>query len=155
MFIRETEKSNPERVCICVDVDSFFVQCDSRKLGLDNSVPLVHVQWGLCVSVNYAARPEGIPNGAFLSDALKIYPEVFVSHADTFKSGDEISDPYALDLGEKLKWHEKKTEEVSLERSRMEADKVFSILEDYCGIVEKASFGCSFGSKKNLSAWRM
>ena len=132
------------KVYICVDVDSFFAQCDSRKLGLENSVPLIHVQWGLCVSVNYAARAKGIKPYSFARDAVKICPEVVVSHADTFKTTDDITDPYALDVNEKLKEHDKKTEKVSLERCRLEADKIFTMLESYSKTVEKASFDEAF-----------
>jgi len=132
------------KVYICVDVDSFFAQCDSRKLGLENSVPLIHVQWGLCVSVNYAARARGVKPYSFTRDAQKVCPEVVVSHADTFKTTDDITDPYALDVNEKMKTHDKKTEKVSLERCRMEADKIFTMLESYSKTVEKASFDEAF-----------
>jgi len=134
----------PEKVYICVDVDSFFAQCDSRKLGLDNSVPLVSVQWGQCVSVNYAARARGVKNWSTLPEALKAYPDVVVSHADTFKPGESISNPYNTDLGEKFKKHDRRTEKVSLEHYRAEAERIFSILEKYSDIVEKASFDEAF-----------
>ena len=136
--------SNKQKVYICVDVDSFFAQCDARKLGLDNSIPLVSVQWRLVISANYAARAFGVKNQMKLEDAKKLCPQMIISHADTFKTGEVILDPYQTDINEKLKSHDKNKEKVSLEHYRSEADRIFSILEKYSPIVDKASFDEAF-----------
>ena len=141
---RQKEAKAPIRVYICVDVDSFFAQCDARKLGFDNSVPLVHSQWGLCVSVNYAARAFGAKNMMLVEEVKKLCPHVFVSHGDTFKAGEAFPDPYNTNIIDKFFDHNQNKEKVTLEYYRCEADRIFNILENYSNIVEKASFDEAF-----------
>jgi len=44
-------------------MDCFYAQCETVRLGLDQSVPLALVQWNSALAVNYPARKFGIKRG--------------------------------------------------------------------------------------------
>lgn len=55
---------NPHgRVVLLLDMDCFYAQCETVRLGLDQSLPLALVQWRSALAVNYPAREFGIKRG--------------------------------------------------------------------------------------------
>jgi DNA polymerase eta len=50
-----------ERVVIHIDLDCFYAQVESKRLGIpQESVPLAVQQWQGLIAVNYAARKQGV-----------------------------------------------------------------------------------------------
>ena len=54
---------NRPRIVILIDLDCFYAQCESVRLGLEKSLPLCLLQWDSALAVNYAARSFGIKRG--------------------------------------------------------------------------------------------
>ena len=44
------------RVILLLDLDCFYAQCETVRLGLDPSLPLCLLQWNSALAVNYPAR---------------------------------------------------------------------------------------------------
>ena len=51
------------RIILLLDLDCFYAQCESVRLGLEKSLPLCLLQWDSALAVNYAARSFGIKRG--------------------------------------------------------------------------------------------
>eukprot|EP00037_Helgoeca_nana_P009816 m.86143 g.86143 ORF g.86143 m.86143 type:complete len:571 (+) comp19821_c0_seq3:201-1913(+) len=64
--------SEPDRVVIHVDLDSFYAQVEQRRLGLPPETPLCVTQWGVLLAANYNARPFGVKKGMAEADAIKL-----------------------------------------------------------------------------------
>jgi len=60
---------NPHRrVVLLLDMDCFYAQCESIRLGLDQKIPLALIQWRSALAVNYPAREFGIKRGDSFED---------------------------------------------------------------------------------------
>ena len=64
------------RVIIHLDLDAFYAQVESRRLGIDPTTPLVVQQWRGIIAVNYAARAAGIKRHLTVDEAAKLCPGV-------------------------------------------------------------------------------
>ena len=51
------------RVILLLDLDCFYAQCETIRLGLDRSLPIALLQWNSALAVNYPAREFGIKRG--------------------------------------------------------------------------------------------
>lgn len=78
------------RVIIHLDLDAFYAQVESRRLGIDPSAPLVVQQWRGIIAVNYAARAAGIKRHLTVDEAAKLCPGVVFVHVETI--GDDEDD---------------------------------------------------------------
>ena len=78
------------RVIIHLDLDAFYAQVESRRLGIDPSTPLVVQQWRGIIAVNYAARAAGIKRHLTVDEAVKLCPGVVFVHVETI--GDDEDD---------------------------------------------------------------
>jgi DNA polymerase eta len=78
------------RVIIHLDLDAFYAQVESRRLGIDPSTPLVVQQWRGIIAVNYAARAAGIKRHLTVDEAAKLCPGVVFVHVETI--GDDEDD---------------------------------------------------------------
>jgi len=78
------------RVIIHLDLDAFYAQVESRRLGIDPSTPLVVQQWRGIIAVNYAARAAGIKRHLTVDEATKLCPGVVFVHVETI--GDDEDD---------------------------------------------------------------
>jgi nucleotidyltransferase/DNA polymerase involved in DNA repair len=56
------------RIVLLLDLDCFYAQCESVRLGLDPSIPLALLQWDSALAVNYPARAFGIKRGDSFAD---------------------------------------------------------------------------------------
>ena len=79
---------HPLRVIALCDCNAFYANCEQVRLGLDPEVPLVVLQWGMLIAVNYPARRYGISRMDKLEDARKRCPDVMVVHVATYAEGE-------------------------------------------------------------------
>ncbi len=133
------------KVIVCIDMDAFYASAEAVRMGYEDTVPVVVVQWRGCIAVSYAARKHGVSRFMQLEEIKQICPEVVFIHVDTIKSNQPYVDPYKRDLSEKfvLK-RDRNKEKVNLDYYRFESDKVTSIFRKHSSIVEKASIDESF-----------
>ena len=56
-------RTSRPRIVLLLDLDCFYAQCETVRLGLDKSLPLCLLQWNSALAVNYPARAYGIKRG--------------------------------------------------------------------------------------------
>ena len=56
-------RTSRPRIVLLLDLDCFYAQCETVRLGLDKSLPLCLLQWNSALAVNYPARAFGIKRG--------------------------------------------------------------------------------------------
>ncbi|THH10886.1 hypothetical protein EW145_g1009 [Phellinidium pouzarii] len=129
---------HPLRVVALCDCNAFYANCEQVRLGIDPETPLVVLQWGMLIAVNYPARKFGIFRMDKPSDALKRCPELMVVHVATYAPGEP-----------EAKYWEKpdiKTHKISLDLYRRESIKIHTMFKELLptGEVEKASIDEAF-----------
>lgn len=62
----------PSRIFCCIDMDAYYAQAESRRLGFSDSVPLAVQQWTNLIAVNYEARKFGISRFTNADEAKKL-----------------------------------------------------------------------------------
>ena len=80
------------RVIIHLDLDAFYAQVESRRLGIHTSTPLVVQQWRGIIAVNYAARAAGIKRHLTVDEAAKLCPGVVFVHVETIGDDEDEDD---------------------------------------------------------------
>ena len=80
------------RVIIHLDLDAFYAQVESRRLGIHTSTPLVVQQWRGIIAVNYAARAAGIKRHLTVDEAAKLCPGVVFVHVETIGDDEDEED---------------------------------------------------------------
>ena len=61
------------RVVLLLDLDCFYAQCETVRLGLDPSMPLCLLQWNSALAVNYPARERfNLKRGASFEEIRKV-----------------------------------------------------------------------------------
>ena len=80
------------RVIIHLDLDAFYAQVESRRLGIHASTPLVVQQWRGIIAVNYAARAAGIKRHLTVDEAAKLCPGVVFVHVETIGDDEDEED---------------------------------------------------------------
>ncbi|KAK9330842.1 hypothetical protein V1520DRAFT_276257 [Lipomyces starkeyi] len=126
--LRKYSTTNPLRVIAHIDLDAFYAQCETVRLGLDPNVPLACQQWQGLIAVNYAARKFGISRHETITEARKKCPGLVLAHVATWKEGDA-----------KWDYHDNPdiaTHKVSLDPYRRQSQLIFKIFYDSCGKVE-------------------
>lgn len=127
------------KVIVCIDMDAYYAQAESRKLGIDDSEPLAVQQWHSLIAVNYAAREYGITRFIRAVDARKMCPHLLLPHVDTFKLDTKTGEITHSKESEKFSFHDRYSEKVNLKYYRTESEKIFNIIRRYCPDIEKAS----------------
>ncbi|KAK9455772.1 hypothetical protein V1511DRAFT_498646 [Dipodascopsis uninucleata] len=127
---------SPLRVIAHIDLDAFYAQCESVRLGLDPDIPLACQQWQGLIAINYAARKFGISRHENIADAKKKCPDLVLAHVATWKEGEE-SWAYRPDP-------DIATHKVSLDPYRQQSRLIFNILNSACEKVEKAGLDEAF-----------
>ena len=74
------------KIIIHLDLDSFYAQVESVRLGIEPNIPLVVAQWNGILAVNYAAREFGIGRFDSIKDALGKCGDLVVQHVPTIAS---------------------------------------------------------------------
>jgi DNA polymerase eta len=135
--LKSYSPQTPLRIIAHVDLDAFYAQCETVRLGLDPSLPLAVQQWQGLIAINYPARAFGLSRHVTSTEAIKQCPDLILQHVATWKEGDE-----------KWAYHEDSfknmaTHKVSLDPYRMECRRILkcikSSLPEKDQRVEKAS----------------
>ncbi|CAA9956990.1 Sister chromatid cohesion protein Eso1 [Pyrenophora teres f. maculata] len=135
--LKSCSPQTPLRVIAHVDLDAFYAQCETVRLGIDPSKPLAVQQWQGLIAINYPARAFGLSRHVTSTEALKQCPELILQHVATWKEGDET---WAY---HENSFKEMATHKVSLDPYRTESRKILKcikeILPEKDQRVEKAS----------------
>lgn len=92
------------RIILLLDMDCFYAQCETIRLGLDQAMPLALLQWNSALAVNYPARKFGIKRGDSYDmivekskgDCIAIHLPLVSVNSD----GGKIKDTETLDVSE-------------------------------------------------------
>jgi DNA polymerase eta len=87
--LKSYSTTTPLRVIAHVDLDAFYAQCETVRLGLDPSLPLAVQQWQGLIAINYPARAYGLSRHVTITEARQKCPELIMQHVATWKEGDE------------------------------------------------------------------
>lgn len=122
--LKSYSPQTPLRVIAHVDLDAFYAQCETVRLGIDPAKPLAVQQWQGLIAINYPARAFGLNRHVTSTEALKQCPELIMQHVATWKEGDE-----------KWAYHEDAfkhiaTHKVSLDPYRMESRKILKCIKE-------------------------
>ncbi|KAF1957855.1 DNA/RNA polymerase [Byssothecium circinans] len=122
--LKSYSPQTPLRVIAHVDLDAFYAQCETVRLGIDPSKPLAVQQWQGLIAINYPARAYGLNRHVTNTEAMKVCPELILQHVATWKEGDE-----------KWAYHEEAfkhiaTHKVSLDPYRMESRKILKCIKE-------------------------
>jgi len=125
------ESLRDDRLIVLLDLDCFYAQVESKRLGLPPSVPLAVQQWGALIAVNYAARSFGVSRGDNALSASKKCPSIQLPHVRIINQRGELVEG-ANDF--KLRSSSK----VSLSLYRSESSRIHAIFRRF-GVCERAS----------------
>ncbi|KAK9465581.1 hypothetical protein V1512DRAFT_47545 [Lipomyces arxii] len=128
--LRKYSSNTPLRTIAHVDLDAFYAQCETVRLGLDPDVPLACQQWRGLIAVNYAARKFGITRHEDITEAKKKCPDLVLAHVATWKEGDT---QWAYHSDPDIRAHK-----VSLDPYRRQSKLIFDIFYSLC---EKVEYG--------------
>tara|TARA_R110002003_G_scaffold6_6_gene298 strand:+ start:6348 stop:8516 length:2169 start_codon:yes stop_codon:yes gene_type:complete len=122
--LKSFSPQTPLRIIAHVDLDAFYAQCETVRLGIDPSLPLAVQQWQGLIAINYPARAFGLSRHVTSTEALKQCPNLILQHVATWKEGDE-----------KWAYHEDSfknmaTHKVSLDPYRMECRKILKCIKE-------------------------
>jgi DNA polymerase eta len=129
--------NSPLRVISLIDLDAFYAQCETVRLGLDPKIPLAVQQWQGLIALNYPAREFGLNRHVTVFEAKNKCPELVCQHVATWKAGDPKWS-YS-----KKAFKEMASRKVSLDPYRIESKRILSIVKEFLPAdkqrVEKAS----------------
>ncbi|KAF2846780.1 DNA/RNA polymerase [Plenodomus tracheiphilus IPT5] len=122
--LKSFSPTTPLRVIAHVDLDAFYAQCETVRLGIDPNKPLAVQQWQGLIAINYPARAFGLSRHVTSTEALKQCPELILQHVATWKEGDE-----------KWAYHENSfkdmaTHKVSLDPYRQASRKILQCIKE-------------------------
>ena len=122
--LKSYSPQTPLRVIAHVDLDAFYAQCETVRLGIDPSLPLAVQQWQGLIAINYPARAFGLSRHVTSTEALKQCPELILQHVATWKEGDEKW-AYHDDSFKNMASHK-----VSLDPYRIECRKILKCIKE-------------------------
>jgi DNA polymerase eta len=129
--------TSPLRVISLIDLDAFYAQCETVRLGIDTSVPVAVQQWQGLIALNYPAREFGLNRHVTVFEAKEKCPELVCQHVATWKLG-ETKWSYA-----KHAFKDMATRKVSLDPYRIQSKKILAVVKEFLPadkqLVEKAS----------------
>jgi DNA polymerase eta len=116
--------TTPLRAIAHIDLDAFYAQCETVRLGVDPGKPLAVQQWQALIAVNYPARAYGLNRHITSSEAKKLCPDLILQHVATWKEGEET-----------WAYHEQSdkniaTHKVSLDPYRLESRKILKCIKE-------------------------
>lgn len=131
--------SCPLRVIAHIDLDAFYAQCETVRLGLDPTKPLAVQQWQGLIAINYPARAFGLNRHVTVAEAKEKCPELICQHVATWKEGDV---KWSYGDGDEA-FREIASRKVSLDPYRLQSRKILAVIKEYLPAdvqkVEKAS----------------
>ncbi|KAI9882060.1 MAG: hypothetical protein M1823_006203 [Watsoniomyces obsoletus] len=116
--------TSPLRVIAHIDLDAFYAQCETVRLGIPEDQPLAVQQWGGLIAINYPARAFGLTRFATAVEAKKACPHIITQHVATWKEGQEKW-AYYDDAAENIATHK-----VSLDPYRLQSRKILALIKD-------------------------
>lgn len=130
----------PLRVVAHIDLDAFYAQCETVRLGIDPSKPLAVQQWQGLIAINYPARAFGLNRHVPITEAKEKCPQLICQHVATWKEGD-TKWSYGEDSGQVAR--EIAVRKVSLDPYRIQSRKILGLIKEMLPTdlqrVEKAS----------------
>ncbi|KAL8345994.1 hypothetical protein RB601_004135 [Gaeumannomyces tritici] len=114
----------PLRVIAHIDLDAFYAQCETVRLGIPEDKPLAVQQWQGLIAVNYPARKFGINRHCPIDEARKLCPELICQHVATWREGDDkwaYRDDAAANIG---------TDKVSLDPYRLQSRRILALIKE-------------------------
>ncbi|KAI5951515.1 eso1 [Candida jiufengensis] len=128
---------SPLSVISLIDLNAFYAQVETVRLGLSDEDPVVCQQWQSIIAVSYAARKYGISRLDTVSSALAKCPNLICAHAGAYKKGNSHwayyeENPSPVD------------HKVSLDTYRRESRKILRIIQQHFDLVDKASVDESY-----------
>lgn len=115
----------PLRVVAHIDLDAFYAQCETVRLGISRDIPLAVQQWESLIAVNYAARPFGITRMINAQEAQKRCPKLVLQHVATFREGQGVHWAYRDDAAS-----HSSTDKVCLDPYRNESRAIMMVMRD-------------------------
>ncbi|RDW62217.1 putative DNA polymerase kappa [Coleophoma cylindrospora] len=116
--------STPLRVIAHVDLDAFYAQCESVRLGLPEDQPLAVQQWQGLIAINYPSRKFGLTRHINIAEAKKLCPNLIMQHVATWREGD-TKWAYRDDAFKNIS-----TDKVSLDPYRLESRKILACIKE-------------------------
>ena len=138
----------PLRCILHLDLDCFYAQVESKRLGLPEDEPLAVQQWGGLLAINYAARAFGIKRGMRVEEAKALCPALLTPHVPLV-GGDGGNGGGG---GGSADEPDRSQAKVSLERYRTESTKIFALLESLAPELERASIDEAYIDATELAA---
>jgi nucleotidyltransferase/DNA polymerase involved in DNA repair len=118
------------RCIIHIDLDAFYAQVESKRLGLSPDTPLCVQQWNSLIAVNYAARALGISRFGRASEIRSKFPQCVLAHCATVGAEDNGKECAEVDPAK---------HKISLERYRVASAAIFEVFASAGCLVERAS----------------
>jgi DNA polymerase eta len=118
------------RCIIHIDLDAFYAQVESKRLGLPPDVPLCVQQWNSLIAVNYAARALGISRFGRASEIRSKFPQCVLAHCATVGAEDGGRECAEVDPSK---------HKISLERYRAASAAIFEVFASAGCLTERAS----------------
>ncbi|KAI9788739.1 MAG: DNA-directed DNA polymerase eta rad30 [Peltula sp. TS41687] len=113
----------PLRVIALIDLDAFYAQCETVRLGLPEDQPLAVQQWQNLIAINYPARKFGLNRHVSITEAKKLCPILITQHVATWKEGEEKW-AYYEDAANHIGTHK-----VSLDPFRLQSRKILALVK--------------------------
>ena len=117
--------TSPLRVIALIDLDAFYAQCESIRLGLPEDQPLAVQQWGGLIAISYPAKAAGCTRFIDMQEAKKLCPNIVFQHVATWKEGEAkwaYRDDSALNVG---------SQKVSLDPYRKLSQEIFACIREF------------------------
>nr|POF06883.1 n-acetyltransferase eso1 [Quercus suber] len=121
--LAQSSPTCPLRVIAHIDLDAFYAQCESVRLGIDPSRPLAVQQWQGLIAINYPARAYGLTRHVTITEAKEKCPEIICQHVATWKEGDTTWS-YSDDAFKEIA-----VRKVSLDPYRIESRRILAVIK--------------------------
>jgi len=141
---------NERRTILLIDMDCFYASVEMKRLNIPPTDPLVVLQWGMCLAINYPARALDIVRGVTRLEEVKMkltrVKNGHIIHCPTV-SGDTVIkseeeeryDVFDATDAEKaaalkrddFKYPDRSIVKSSLERYRVASETIFSAIREY------------------------
>ena len=125
--LSQSSTNCPLRVIAHIDLDAFYAQCETVRLGIDPAKPLAVQQWQGLIAINYPARAFGLSRHVTITEAKQKCPEIICQHVATWKEGDTRWS-YGDDPTQTSK--EIAIRKVSLDPYRIQSRKILAAIKD-------------------------
>ncbi|KAK4561507.1 DNA-directed DNA polymerase eta rad30 [Recurvomyces mirabilis] len=124
--LSQSSPSCPLRVIAHIDLDAFYAQCETVRLGIDPGKPLAVQQWQGLIAINYPARAFGLSRHVTITEAKEKCPGIICQHVATWKEGDT---KWTYELEGTDAAREIATRKVSLDPYRIQSRRILATIK--------------------------